>query len=119
MPENTGLDMDFEFYPYSCVIRRSKGVDERSEEIFDIIYEGKCSLQPSNSGSISESGGMLGSKPNFFIPPADVELKRNDSVVVTSPAGRVSEYTINDFFVVSDPVLACTAVWLKETSHHG
>ena len=112
------VDVQSVFYPHSCLIRRTTGnVDPIThEELFDVLYAGKCGLQYSSNGNTSLQGYTYQTFPSIIIPETKQLFVTNDEVVVTTENGRVQTFTVETAEVCDLEgldKLSGTTLWLK------
>lgn len=101
------------FYPNTCVIRRTTGqTDEDGNEIFDIIYSGKCGLQYGGNGNVYYQGMSYQTSPLIIIPPV-IKVLTNDSVEVVDSMGITTLFTVEIPEGVVNDVVGGTTIWLK------
>lgn len=102
------------FYPHTCVIRRSTGtVDENANEVFEPIYEGICGLQRGGNGNTFLQGGQFYDAPLIIIPDSSITVLTNDEVLVTDENGRDMRFTAEQSESVHDAEIGGCTVWLK------
>ena len=102
------------FYPHTCVIRRSTGtVDADAKEVFDTIYEGECGLQRGGNGNTFLQGGQFLDAPLIIVPDASITVLTNDEVLVTDENGREMRFTAEQSESVQDAEIGGCTVWLK------
>lgn len=106
------------FYPDTCEIKRATGtVDSLGDEVFDIIYKGKCGLQFPGGGATALQSGLLQASPTLYLPVGGLLLEQNLVIIITMSNGRVltgdvEQYESDDY----DEDLEGTVIWLKSVT---
>lgn len=86
--------MKFIEFSDTCVIERTTGMDEWDNPIRESIYEGEC-LYQEGGGYAYWYSPVFTRTPTLFLPGGHDELIHiNDSVKVTTAAGREIESTV-------------------------
>ena len=108
--------VELDFYPHTCVIKRSTGVPNPTTgaEVFTSVHSGECCLQVSNSGDTKLTGLQYKSSPVLMLPITNGVFQINDRVEVTLANTRVIKGTVENFEVFLDEDLEGTALWLKD-----
>lgn len=103
------------FYPETCVIRRSTGqVDpDTRKEVFEPVYSGSCGLQRGGNGNTFLQGGQFLDAPLIILPDASLTVLTNDDVEVTDLNGRVMRFTAEQAEPIHDADIGGVTVWLK------
>lgn len=72
------------FWNANAVIERGTGEIDRTtgKEIFELVYDGKCSYQYGGNGSVGMQGYTVQEAPDMYIPVVDVQVNVNDRVQI-------------------------------------
>lgn len=102
------------FYPHTCEIKRSTGAtNSDGDELFEMIYNGRCGLQYHSNGDTSYQGYSYQTFPNLILPEHNILFEINDLVEVYTQNGRKQEFTVENFESTHDEELSGTTIWLK------
>lgn len=103
------------FYPHDCIVTRgTNSQDKNGDEIFGIIYNGKCGVQVGSNGDTSLQGDIYQRSPCLIIPVIDITFMINDKVVATVENNHKLEYTVKSPRISTEEGIEGTTLWLKK-----